>query len=106
MSARRLNVRLSREADRDVIEILLYTRRVWGEKQRATYEALIDRALDRLSRHPQVGQPRDDLFRGCRSMQAGQPIIYYYQPDATTVVVRRVLHQRQDASAAVPDPRS
>jgi plasmid stabilization system protein ParE len=33
-------------------------------------------------------------------------VIYYDQPDDSTIVVRRILHQRQDAGAAVIDPRS
>jgi toxin ParE1/3/4 len=104
MFARKLAVRLSREADRDVLDILLYTRRTWGTKQRATYETLIVQALDTLSQHPQTGQPRDDLFPGCRSFQVEQHVIYYYQRKATEIVVRRILHYRQDASAAVEEP--
>jgi plasmid stabilization system protein ParE len=69
MSVRKLAVRLSREADRDVLDILLYTRRTWGTKRQETYETLMIQALDMLSQHPQAGRPRDDLFPGCRSVQ-------------------------------------
>ena len=106
MSARKLAVRLSREADRDVLDILLYTRRAWGTKQQATYETVLIQALEILSQHPRAGRPRDDLFPGCRGIQVEQHIIYYHQPDATNIVVRRILHSRQDASAAVQEPPS
>lgn len=82
----------------------LYTRRNWGEKQQLDYEAAIYQALDMLSRHPYAGRARDDLFPGCRGFQVEQHVIYYYQPDASTLVVRRILHGRQDASAAVSAP--
>ena len=106
MSVRKLAVRLSREADRDVLDILLYTRRAWGAKQQATYETVMIQALEMLSQHPQAGRPRDDLFPGCRSIQVEQHIMYYHQPKAAEIVVRRILHRRQDASAAVQEPRT
>ena len=59
-----------------------------------------------LREHPHAGRPRDDLFPGCRSVQVEQHVIYYHQPNATEIVVRRILHHRQDASAAVQEPRS
>lgn len=104
MSARRVDVRISHAADRDVENMALHTRRIWGEEQQLNDEASIDRALDMLSRHPHAGRSRDDLFPGCRGIQVEQHTIYYYQPNDTTIVVRRILHTRQDASAAVTDP--
>jgi toxin ParE1/3/4 len=106
MSARKLAIRLSREADRDVLDILLYTRRAWGTKQQAAYETVMIQALVLLSRHPQAGRSRDDLFPGCRSIQAEQHLIYFHQPRAGEIEVLRILHHRQDASAAVQEPRS
>ena len=104
MSARRVAIELSRAALRDVDGLLLYTRRTWGKGQQAIYRAAIYRMLDMLSQHPQAGRPRDDLFPGCRGIRVEQHVIYYHQPDASTIVVRRILHTRQDASAEVTDP--
>ncbi len=104
MSARRVEVRLSRAAQRDVAHILTYTQRTWGLRQRANYRAAIYRALDRLSRFPGAGRPRDDRFPGCRSLQVEQHVIYFYQPGSDEIEVVRILHGRQDASAAVKDP--
>jgi toxin ParE1/3/4 len=80
MSARRSAIQLTPQADRDYENILLYTERTWGEKQSATYQASIAQALSALRDHPLVGRPRDDLFPGCRSIQAEQHIIYFHQP--------------------------
>lgn len=104
MSARKIAVELSRAALRDVDGILLSTRRAWGKAQQAVYRAAIYQTLAMLARHPQAGRPRDDLFLGCRGLSIEQHVIYYHQPNDTTIVVRRILHQRQDASAAVQDP--
>jgi toxin ParE1/3/4 len=105
MSARRVDVELSGPALRDIDGILLFTRRTWGKGQQAVYRAAIYQALDRLSWYPESGRPRDDLFPACRGLPVEQHVIYYYQPDDTTIIVRRILHQRQDAGAAVTDPR-
>ena len=106
MSAPSPLVVLAPQAERDYAFILVYTRRTWGERQKASYRATIAQALRSLREHPQTGRPRDDLFPGCRSIQVEQHVIYYYQPDPTEIVVLRILHHRQDASAAVQEPRS
>jgi toxin ParE1/3/4 len=104
MSARRVEVQLSRSALRDVDDIFLHTRRTWGDRQRANYRAAIYRALDLLSRYPESGRPRDDRFPGCRSIQVEQHVVYFHQPRPGEIEVLRILHQRQDASAVVKDP--
>jgi toxin ParE1/3/4 len=100
MSARRVDVQISRAADRDVENMALYTRRTWGDEQQTAYEAAIYRALDKLSRHPHAGRPRDDLFPGCRGLHVEHHVIFYEQPDDATILVQRILHQSQDAGAA------
>jgi toxin ParE1/3/4 len=104
MSARNLVIRFTPEADDDYESISLYTWQTWGEKQAADYETKIVMALESLRDHPLLGQPRDDLFPGCRRIRVDQHAIYYYQPQPTEIVVLRILHGRRDASAEVEDP--
>ncbi len=106
MSARKLNVRLSREADRDMLDILLYTLRAWGAREQAIYEAANVQALATLSQYPLAGRARDDRFPGCRSTQVEQHVIYFHQPRAAEIEVLRILHHRQDAGAVVQEPSS
>lgn len=106
MSVRNLAIRLTRTAERDLENIALYTRRSWGGKQHANYRTAIDHAFRMLAEYPRSGRPRNDVFPGCRSIQVEQHVIYYHQPEATEIVVRRILHYRQDASAAVEEPPS
>ena len=103
MSVRERNVRFTAAARRDLRSVALYTLRVWGIERQASYRAALEGAFTMLREYPGSGRPRDDLFPGCRSIQAQQHVIYYNQPDATTIVVQRILHSRQDASAAVTD---
>jgi toxin ParE1/3/4 len=106
MSARRSAIQLTPQADRDYENILLYTERTWGEEQSATYQAAIAQALSALRDHPRVGRSRDDLFPGCRSIHVEQHVVYFHQPRPGEIEVLRILHHRQDASAAAQEPPS
>jgi toxin ParE1/3/4 len=103
MSVRERNVRFTSAARRDLRSIALYTLRVWGIKRQSTYRTTLESAFTMLHGYPSSGRTRDDLFPGCRSLQIGQHVIYYHQPDATTIVVQRILHSRQDAGAAIDE---
>jgi toxin ParE1/3/4 len=106
MSARRPTIRLTRGAERDIEAILIYTRRSWGIGQTTTYRREFANVWHLLRDHPQLGQPWDDLFSGCREIPVEQHVIYYHQPQAAEIEVIRVLHHRQDASTLVSDPHS
>jgi toxin ParE1/3/4 len=102
MSARRPRIRLSREADQDLADIGLYTRREWGREQYAHYSAALRRALRSVRDHPHLGQARDDLFPGCRGFNVEQHVIYY-KPEPGEIVVLRILHSRQDPAGKVEE---
>jgi toxin ParE1/3/4 len=106
MSAPEPKLRLTRAAERELEDIAMYTEQSWDGAQHASYRAAIDRAFTMLRAHPRLGQSRDDLYVGCRNLRVEHHVINYDQPDDATIVVRRILHQRQDAFAAVTDPRS
>ena len=104
MSVHKPIVHLTPRAEQDIENIVLHTERTWGEDQSVAYAAAIARTLVLLRDHPQFGRQRDDLFPGCRSVQVEQHVIYYHQPQTTEIEVLRILHIRQDASAAVNEP--
>jgi len=96
MSVPKVTVRLTSRAERDFRQILLYTRRIWGERQRTTYRQEIGQALRQLRDHPEIGQSEDELFIGCRGLRVEQHILYSYQPHPAEIVVLRILHVHQD----------
>jgi len=67
---------------------------------------MIERAFRTLHDFPQAGRQRDDLFPGCRTLHVEQHVIYYHQPDPDTIVVRRILHDRQDPTDKITAPLS
>ena len=103
MSARRLDVRLTSRARRDYDNILLLSRRTWGAEQQATYRAALSQAFQELVAYPLLGRSREELFPGCRSLHAGQHVLYY-TVRATEIVIVRILHVRQDAAGQVSEP--
>lgn len=104
MSARRATIQLTPRARRDVQNILAHSRRTWGARQAANYQGALTRALSLLRDHPLIGQPRDDLFPDCHTMQIERHVIYYHQPQPHEIEVIRILHDRQDPTGKVSQP--
>ncbi len=99
MPPRRYRVALSSRAedDRDAI----YERGLddWGEAQASEYMGAIRLALEDLATFPEMGRTQDDLRDGVRAHPVHRHVIFYQIVD-DEVLVGRILHARQDASAA------
>jgi toxin ParE1/3/4 len=50
--------------------------------------------------HPERGRPRDELYDGCRSLNVGQHVVFYYLTD-DEIIIDRVLHGSRDAAGEV-----
>jgi plasmid stabilization system protein ParE len=55
MSARKLDIRVAKDADDDLKSIAMYTSQHWGEEQAILYEAMIGKSLESLREHPCSG---------------------------------------------------
>jgi toxin ParE1/3/4 len=97
MSARKREVRLTEDADRDLDDILLYGLRELGIEQAMRYQALIERSIATLPDFPDIGFPRDDAFPGSRARIVGVHVIYYRITDEL-IEVLRILHGHAKAS--------
>lgn len=97
MSARRLRVVLTDQAESDLRDILNFTARTWGREQRSAYRRLMRDATTTLASSPSLGRARDDLFAGLRSFPVRSHILYYLEADDRLVIIR-ILHTRQDPS--------
>jgi toxin ParE1/3/4 len=95
MSAHRLPVVLTKRAQEDYRQILLYTLQTWGEQQQIAYSATLLQALQTLGNNPRIGRRRDDLRPGYHSYAVGQHIILY-RITARRVSVSRIVHNRMD----------
>jgi toxin ParE1/3/4 len=78
--------------------ILRYSRQTWGEAQRDDYRRALDQAFETLAAYPLIGQAREDLRPGLRSLPVRQHVVFH-RVGPQTVTVIRVLHVRMDAAA-------
>ena len=96
--------KLSLYAEKDIEQILAYTLKTWGINQFHAYRTRIAQSLDTIGNDPKVStsRRRDHLFPGCRSYACEKHVIFYREKDEQVEVVR-ILHQRMDFDAHIPD---
>ena len=85
--------RFSRRAELDLIEIIRYTLRRWGEDQTIRYIDDLEECCEQLAHNPALGRACDDIRPGLRRMEHGRHVVFYRQ-EAGGVFVFRILHQR------------
>lgn len=88
-----LQLKLSRKARQDFIDILHYTGKIWGIKQLLIYRDKIDVALRTIGTNPGVGHRRDDLPSSHQAYLVGSHIIVC-RVRAEDIPVVRIFHQR------------
>jgi toxin ParE1/3/4 len=94
MSARRWQVRLSPDAERDYDDILLDSLLTWGESQMLRYQAAPDHALAEIEDYPEIGSMRNEYLPGCRIRPVERHVLFYRIGDDVEVI--RILHERAD----------
>ena len=88
-----LNIVTTKATEIDLEEIWLYTFEEWSEEQADVYyDELID-GIEKLIDHPDLGQSRDAIRSGYRSLQVNHHVVYYRQ-DEDDILIIRVLHER------------
>jgi toxin ParE1/3/4 len=87
-------LRLTEEAESDLVDISTYTLTRWGESQMRAYSDSIFEALLQLLDFLEQGTSRSTLQRGLRSCSVGEHVAYYRITD-DEIVVRRILHSRR-----------
>jgi toxin ParE1/3/4 len=97
MSARKPKFSLAPEARQDLSDILVYTDRQWGRRQRGVYKAKLRRGFVALRDNPHLGLAREDLRPGLRALSVEHHVLYYRIIDGTIEIVR-ILHERADAA--------
>jgi plasmid stabilization system protein ParE len=101
MSARsRYRLTIRESARRDIDDVLLYTRTLWGADQRRRYGVTLKQAIRTLVDFPELGSMRDDLFLGCRNLLVERHVVYY-QIRGDEIIVGRVFHISQNPEGKV-----
>ena len=95
MSSRKRSIVLSRLAELDFKEVLIYSITHWGESRADQYEADLLDALDNIARFPEIGSRRDDLMPGMRRFVVKDYSILY-EIGKHDINVFRIVHARID----------
>ena len=86
-------VRFTRLAEADLLDIGLYTIRVWGRTQCNHYLRQLEQHCRRLAGDPKRGRPCDEIRPGLRRSRVGRHVVFYRE-EAEGILVSRVLHER------------
>ena len=110
MGRRRWQVRLTVEAERDLVSILDWTTRAFGASQARRYNETIGRAVAVLASGPFVPdsstgdwvRPGIRTLHVARSGRAGRHVLVYRKAGDNLITVLRILHDAMDLARHVP----
>jgi toxin ParE1/3/4 len=85
-------LRFSRRAEADVLSIVDYTLRTWGEDQAIRYAGDLEACCEMLAANPALGRMNDYVRLGLRRMECGRHVVFYWQ-EPQGILVSRVLHR-------------
>ena len=87
--------RLTRHAERDVLDIYLYTLKHFGPAQADRYTSDLSARFSAIAVEPTLGRDFGDIHPRARRVNQGSHAIYY-RPDADGILILRILHQKMD----------
>lgn len=97
--SRPLTIKLHKSARLDIDEILVFTARRFGSKQRTIYKQWLDMAIQRIAHDPDLGKDTDIFpFKRYHISWAGNKGSHclYYTVNEDTLTIVKVLHQNTD----------
>lgn len=95
MSAPKLILVTTTDADADLESIALYGMEMWDRERTLSYVTEIAKVLDSLARFPRLGRRGDDIGENVRLIRVRDHVVYY-EHDAQAVTILRILHLRMN----------
>jgi toxin ParE1/3/4 len=87
---------VSKGAAADLREITQYTLKTWGEVQRRTYIADLERSAEALAKGEGVFKDMGFVISGLRMVLSGKHYIFCMPQDGKPSVILAILHERMD----------
>lgn len=87
--------KLTEDAERDVIDIYLYTLEHFGLAQAEKYSEELFQRFSQISKSPALGRSFEDIYPGAFRANKGSHAIYY-KKQGELILVLRILHQMMD----------
>ncbi len=85
--------RLTRQADRNLIDIYLYSAERFGIRQADSYANSLQKTFDLLADNPLMGRTADEIRPGLRRHEHASHVIFYRQTNQGLLIVG-VIHGR------------
>ena len=85
--------RLTKAADDDLLDALIYGFETFGQKQAEEYRQSLVRCFKLLADTPQLGRPADNFAPGARRHEHGRHVIFYDQQPYGVLIIAMV-HER------------
>ena len=89
---------LAADAAADLLEIVRYTRKKWGQAQAQRYREELDLGLQQLCLAPGRGRSRDAIAPDLRSFPVAHHVAFYVQRKGK-VIILRIVHPRMNVAA-------
>lgn len=90
-----LNIHKQALAEKDLIDIWLYTFENWGETQADKYHNDLTEAFSTVALNPAIGTSCEDIRKGYRKYRINRHFIFYRVIDDTVHIIR-VLGEEMD----------
>lgn len=90
-------IKLTKQAQRDLDDIIDYTLQRWGHEQMGRYVRELGATIEQLAERPtRQGRSLDELKPGLRYERHRQHYFIFYRVEGQRVEILRILHQRRD----------
>lgn len=87
--------KLTKEAEKDITEMLKSSLSLFGRDQTEVYAKSLSKCFDLLSVNPEMGKNIDDIRADYSKFPHGSHVVYYKtEPDHILIV--RILHKHMD----------
>lgn len=91
-----MNLRISKQAQTDLIDIWEYTFNKWSLEQADKYYLILVEAMKMLLKEPNMGKSYEKIRKNYRGLQTKSHIIFYKISSQGELEVIRILHQNMD----------
>ena len=94
-----MKIKISREAQKDLNNIWVYTKNKWSKIQADRYYSLLIQEIDFISKNHLVGESISEIRVDYRFTKVKSHLIFYRTPNKEIIEIVRILHQRMDVKS-------
>ncbi len=91
-----MNLKVSNEAQYDLIEIWEYTFKKWSQFQADKYFEILVKSFNEIAKNPYIGKSYENTRKGYLGLNVKSHIIFYKVVESSTIIIIRILHERMD----------